>query len=245
MLHEASPYPDPGPSRDNPVERELEDFIYIVSHDMAASVRHVTEFSRLLINDLGDSLTPRQRSFAARVLTTGERSQEMLEQLLAFSRVQQKPLAPAPQDATHQMKIACLKLSSQIHVAHADVRLEPLGTVVADPDLLELVFHHLLDNAIKFSRPGVEPRVDVSVSETSRWWILRIADNGQGVPPEYREKAFRMFQLLHPEGVYPGQGVGLTLCRRIARRHGGDIRFIDQAAGACVEVTLPQAGSVS
>jgi len=245
MLHEASPAPDSRPSHDDAVERELEDFIYIVSHDMAASVRHVTEFSRLLMNDLGDSLTPRQRSFATRVLATGERSQEMLEQLLAFSRVQQKPLSPVLLDADHLMKIACLKLSSQIHVAHADVRISPLGSVFADRDLLELSFHHLLDNGIKFTRPGVEPRLDVSASETGRSWILRVSDNGQGVPPEYREKVFRMFQRLHPEGAYPGQGVGLPLCRRIARRLGGDIRFIDQTVGACVEMTLPRTGSLS
>lgn len=226
----------------NPVEAELADLSYMVSHDLAAAVRHVSEFSRMLLNDLGGTLTPRQERYAERVQAAGGRCQRMLEQLLVFSRAQQKELACVPHDPALLVRMAMLQLSEEIHHAKAKISISPLDEVFADPDLMLLVIRHLLDNAIKFHRPDEEPQIAVISAPTRNAWTLRLSDNGIGVAPEYREKAFRMFQRLNPETAFPGLGVGLALCRRIARRHGGEARFIDQSKGACVEVTIPHPG---
>jgi light-regulated signal transduction histidine kinase (bacteriophytochrome) len=224
------------------VEQELQDFSYMVSHDLAASFRHVSEFSRLLLKDLGDNLTPKQQGYAKRVQFASGRCQAMMEQLLIFSRAQQRPLALARQDATLMMRIAAMQLSEEVHAAGAEVAIAPLGEVYADADLLSLAFRHLLDNAVKFRRPGVTPRVEISAAPVGLDWVLRVSDNGLGVAAEYREKAFRMFQRLQSEDAYPGVGAGLALVRRIARRHGGEARFVDQAEGACVEMVISSAG---
>jgi light-regulated signal transduction histidine kinase (bacteriophytochrome) len=229
---------------DDAVEQEFNDFAYIVSHDLAASFRHVSEFSRLLLGDLGPDLSVRQQRYAQRIQATTDECQAMMEQLLAYSRVLHKPLALAPVDATHLMRLAAMQQGAAIRQAGAEVVIESLGEVHADPDLLAQTFSRLLDNAVKFARPGVAPRVGVSAAHTHERWTLRVRDNGVGLEPQFWEKAFRMFQRLHARDVYPGVGAGLPICRRIARRHGGDVCFVDQPQGACIELTLPSGRAV-
>lgn len=233
----------PGQTHDRvaDAERELQDFSYIVSHDLAASCRHVAEFSRLLMGDLGEGLTGRQQAYAVRISMATDKCQAMMEQLLLFSRVQQTPLDRVCQDADPILQLARLQLAAEIAAAGAEISVGPLGEVYADPALLALTFRHLLDNAIKFRRPNTRPRIAVEATQDETVWRMRITDNGVAVEPAFRDKAFGMFQRLNGEGAYPGVGAGLAICRRIARRHGGDVRFLDCADGACIELALPRA----
>ena len=224
------------------VEQELQNFSYIVSHDLAASLRHMSEFSRLLVGDLGEDLTDRQRAFAERIAEANEKCQLMMEQLLAFSRLQQKPLERVRQDATPALQFAALKLDGALKINHAELSIEPLGEVFADQILFGQVLHHLLDNAIKFHKPNVPPRITVKPAHDGLFWRARFIDNGVGVEPTHRDKAFWMFHRLHPEGAHLGVGAGLAICRRIARRHGGEVEFLDCDDGACVELSLPRQG---
>jgi hypothetical protein len=225
------------------VEQELREFSYIVSHDLGASFRHLSEFARLLLGELGETLTDRQQAHAEHIRAASAKCQWMMEQLLAFSRLQQKTLERATQDATGIMNLAAMQLADEIEIAEAEVSIDSLGEVDADPALLILAFVHLLDNAIKFRRPDTRPRITIQAAHDDRTWRLQITDNGIGVEPLYRNKAFWMFHRLHGEDAYPGVGAGLALCRRIARRHGGEVKFLDCAEGACVELALPHAES--
>jgi light-regulated signal transduction histidine kinase (bacteriophytochrome) len=225
-------------------EWELQEFSYIVSHDLAASFRHVAEFSRLLVGEFGEGLTAPQQAYAARVSAATAKCQLMMEQLLIFSRVQQKSLENGRHDAALMMELALSHLAPEVRAAGAEVLIEPLGEIEADPELLTVIFQSLLDNAIKFHRTDVRPRIAVQSAHDDVFWRVRIIDNGMGIEPVYREKAFRMFHRLNGEDAYPGVGAGLAICRRIARRHGGDLRFLDCADGACVELALPQATSL-
>jgi two-component system, chemotaxis family, CheB/CheR fusion protein len=227
------------------VEQELQEFSYIVSHDLAASFRHVAEFSRLLMGEMGPSLTRQQQAHADHISNATAKCQSMMEELLAYSRVQQKTLERVRLDATPVARLALMQLDAQLQEAHAEISVGPLGHVYADPDLLALAFHHLLDNAIKFRGHGVHPKVTLEAVQDGAVWRMRITDNGLGVEPAYRDKAFGMFQRLNREDAYPGVGAGLAICRRIARRHGGDIRFIDCVEGSCVELALPDVEAFS
>ena len=221
------------------LELELQAFSYIVSHDLAASFRHVSEFSRLLVAEFGAELTGPQQAYATRVKASTETCQQMMEQLLVFSRVQQRIMEPAYKDATPAMELARLHLAKEIEAAGAVVSIEPLGAVNGDPFLLDIVFRALLENAVKFRRPGVAPEIRVWATHDLLSWRLRIADNGIGVDPAYQEKAFRMFHRLNGESTFPGAGAGLAISRRIARRHEGDLNFVNCARGACIELSLP------
>jgi light-regulated signal transduction histidine kinase (bacteriophytochrome) len=223
------------------VEQELHDFSYIVSHDLAASFRHASEFSRLLLGDLDHDLTARQHAYAEHIQRANANCQAMIEQLLVYSRAQQKPLKLALEGATPTMQFALLKLVSAMEASCAEVSIEPLGDACADRMLIGQAFQHLLDNAIKFRRAGVRPQVSVTPAHSEAAWRVRVRDNGIGVDPDHRERAFRMFQRLNGEAAYPGVGAGLAISRRIARRHGGDVAFLDcDPPGACVELWLPQ-----
>jgi light-regulated signal transduction histidine kinase (bacteriophytochrome) len=227
------------------VEGELKEFSYIVSHDLAASFRHLAGFSQLLLGDLGESLSTRQQGHADHIRAASDKCLAMMEQLLVFSRVQQKTLLRVRRDATPAMRLALLHLARELREAGAEILLEPLGEVYADQDLLALAFHCLLDNAIKFRQPGVAPRITVRATSDRTFWRLRVADNGCGVEPASRERAFRMFERLNAEDAYPGVGAGLAICRRIARRHGGEAMFLDCACGTCVELALPFPGAAA
>lgn len=219
-------------------ERELQEFSYIVSHDLATTCRHVAEFSRLLLGELGENITSRQRAHAERIRAATDKNQLMMEQLLAFSRAQQKTLDKALHDPMPALKTALLQLGLD-EAAGVDLLIEPLGEVYADAELLAPVFHRLLDNAGKFHRPGHRLRIAIQPAHDEKFWRMRIADNGLGVDPAYRDKVFGMFRRLNGEDAYPGVGAGLAICRRIARRHGGEVTFLDCAQGACVELALP------
>lgn len=238
MRASASPASQDG--RSAAAEQELQAFSYMVAHDLGASFRHLAEFSRLLVSDL-ESLTERQQSFADHILGAAAKCQAMMDQLLAFSRAQQKVLQIASRDATAVLRLCHLQLSAQALAADAEIVTEPLGAVDADMELLASAMFYLLDNAIKFRQPGVRPRILIQAAHDEAFWRMRIIDNGIGVEPAHRERAFQMFQRLNSEDAYPGIGAGLTICRRIARRHGGEARFLDCEQGACVELALPRA----
>jgi light-regulated signal transduction histidine kinase (bacteriophytochrome) len=220
------------------LEQELQAFSYTVSHDLSACFRHVSEFSRLLLAEMEISGTVRERSHAEYVRATAVKCQLMLDQLLTYSRVQQKPLQPANHDATQSLTLA-IERAPGLRPRDANVSIEPLGEVYADAKLLVMAFEHLIDNAIKFRRSGARPQIAVQPAHDEQAWRVRITDNGLGIDIANREKAFQMFNRLNGEGAFAGVGAGLAICRRIARRHGGDVRFLDCADGACVELSLP------
>lgn len=220
------------------LEAELKDFSYMVSHDLAASFRHVTEFSRLLTAELGGGLSPRQRAHVEYIQSAAVRCQAMMDGMLTFSQTQQTAIAPTRHDATQTMRLT-MRQQADLETRGAKVTLAPLGEVFADPKLLAIAFGNLLDNAIKFGIPGVKPLVSIEPAHDADAWRVRITDNGTGVDPKQAERAFQMFRRLNGDDAFPGVGVGLAICRRIARRHGGDVRFVECEAGACVELSLP------
>ena len=221
------------------LEQELQAFSYTVSHDLAGCFRHVSQFSRLLLAETEDAGAARRRAHAESVRRAADRCQLMLDQLLVYSRVQQKPLAPMRHDATPSADLAIARLAATETIG-AEVSIEPLGEVWADATLLRLALEHLIDNAIKFRRPGARPRVAIRPAHDARTWRVRIRDDGLGVDPRRREQAFQMFRRLNGEDDFAGVGAGLAICRRIARRHGGDACFVDCDAGACVQLSLPR-----
>jgi light-regulated signal transduction histidine kinase (bacteriophytochrome) len=226
--------------RTEALEAELRDFSYMVSHDLAASFRHVSEFSRLLTADLDDGLSPRQRAHVEYIQSAAIRCQAMMDGMLTFSQTQQKAIAPTHHDATLTMRLAMRQLAN-LETSGAEVTLAPLGEVFADAKLLAIAFGSLLDNAIKFGVPGVRPLVRIEAAHDIDAWRVRVTDNGVGVDPKQAERAFQMFRRLNGEDAFAGVGAGLAICRRIARRHGGDVRFADCSKGACVELSLPNA----
>jgi signal transduction histidine kinase len=115
-----------------------------------------------------------------------------------------------------------------------------LPRISGDETQLLQLFQNLLGNALKFARPGVTPRIHLSGEQRDGFWEFRVEDNGIGIPAEYRERIFGMFQRLHARDEYPGTGIGLTICRTVVERHGGRIWAEDAAgSGTTFRFTLP------
>ena len=151
-------------------EEELQSFSYIVSHDLAASLRHISEFSRLLLGELPEDLTPRQQAHATHIRAATDNCQAMMEQLLTYSRVQQKTLDKVWQDANASFDLPILQLTARTAPEGVDLSIEPLGEVCADTGLLVLAFEILMDNAAKFRRPDVRPRITVRPAHDELMW---------------------------------------------------------------------------
>lgn len=224
------------------IERELTEFSYIVSHDLAAPCRHLSHFSQLLLRDMGPKLTDSQRIYGNQIQAAGERCQVMLEQLLLFSRAQTCQLTRGTHDAAGLARAALLQLSHDVHEANAEVSIGAMGTVYGDGNLLTSVFKELILNGIRFREPGRPCGLRVFAEAGRDRWVGCFVDNGIGLAESYHEKAFRMFWRLNVEGSAQGVGAGLAICRRIVRRHGGEVQFRPSGAdGTCVEVVLPAA----
>jgi light-regulated signal transduction histidine kinase (bacteriophytochrome) len=165
--------------------------------------------------------------------------QELINDLLAFSRVGRSGARMEPVDCGALVQRAEANLATAIEESGAQVRAGPLPRVLGDPSLLGVVFQNLIANALKY-RGEAAPVVELAARRDGDMWELCCSDNGIGIPQEFAERIFVLFQRLHGRGDYEGTGIGLAMCRKIVEHHGGHI-WLDPApgSGATFRFTLP------
>jgi PAS domain S-box-containing protein len=220
--------------------QELEEFAYVISHDLQEPVRTVKGFLDLLERRYAEGLDEQAKSFIDYAVDGAERMQEMIGALLDLSRVgtQGEPLIPIDVEAV--LERALKMLDRSIAESGARVTHDPLPVVQGDGVQLAQVFQNLIANAIKFRRADEAPQVHVSATREGDLWRFSVADNGIGIPADQRERIFQIFHRLHTREEYPGTGIGLALCRRIVERHGGRIWVESEPGeGATFYFTLP------
>lgn len=216
--------------------RELEAFSYSVSHDLREPLRAMSGFSRALMQDFNDSLPPEAQRYLGAVVGAAARMGQLIDALLAFSRLAKTPLKRRPVD-TSDLVAQCLL---ELNAGQAQVEVAPLASCQADPVLLRQVFMNLLGNALKYSRHRAPPRVEVESHRDERGKVVfSVRDNGTGFDMKYAPKLFGVFQRLHRQEEFEGTGVGLAIVQRIVTRHGGRI-WVDAAPdrGATFSFTL-------
>lgn len=201
---------------------ELEQFAYVASHDLKEPLRMVTSFSQLLAQRYRGKLDPDADEFIGYIVEGAHRMDALINDLLDFSRVasQRKPFALT--DMNRVVEKVIHDLSVTIREEGAKVEVGPLPTVMADNSQMTQLFQNLMANAIKFH--GNDPiRIEIRAEKLGGEYTFFIRDNGIGIPPEYFEKIFGMFQRLHANEQFAGTGIGLAICRRIVEGHGGRI----------------------
>jgi signal transduction histidine kinase len=219
---------------------ELEQFASIASHDLSEPLRKVQMFSKQLQASEADGMSEKGADYVERMIEAGERMQHLIEDLLEFSRVTTRGRPFVPVDLGDAFRDAVSDLEVPRTEAGADVEIGKLPTVEADPLQIRQLAQNLMSNAIKFRKEGVPPVVRVSGEVHSGKARIEIADNGIGFDPRYAMRIFRVFERLHGRSSYPGTGIGLALCRKIAERHGGGIIAESTLGeGATFTVTLP------
>jgi len=202
--------------------RELEQFAYVASHDLQEPLRVVASYTQLLEGQYKGRLGEEADEFLHYIVDGVQRMQQLISDLLSFSRVgnRGKPLRPTDTGVVVERVLA--NLQKAIEETGAAVTHDPLPTVQADETQLVQLFQNLIGNAIKF-RGQQPPRIHVSAEAQDRRWCFSVRDNGIGIEPQYWEQIFAIFQRLHTRKKYPGTGIGLAICKKIVERHGGRI----------------------
>ncbi len=201
---------------------ELEQFAYVASHDLQEPLRMVGNYTQLLARRYKGTMDSDADDFINYAVEGAQRMQELINDLLAFSRVGTRGNEPAATPAETVLEQTLLNLGPAIEEAKAQVTHDPLPTVQADAVQLGQVFQNLIGNALKF-HDGSEPRIHVSAELKDGEWVFSVRDNGIGIGPEYHERIFVIFQRLHGREQYRGTGMGLAICKKIVERHGGRI----------------------
>jgi len=219
--------------------QELEKFAYVASHDLQEPLRMVTSFTRLLDEELADSLTDTSRQYMEFVHDGVGRMRVLIADLLKFSRVGGPTAEHAPIDLGEALQHALANLRGAIDEAGAIVHTDPLPRVCADATEVAQVLQNLVGNALKFRGDDV-PEVRISAERRGGLVCVSVEDNGIGVDMQYAERIFVLFQRLHPRDRYPGTGIGLALCRKIVERYGGAIQVDSKVGeGSTFRFTLP------
>jgi signal transduction histidine kinase len=200
---------------------ELEQFAYVASHDLQEPLRKVASFCQLLQQRYGGRLDERADQYIGFAVDGARRMQDLINDLLAFSRVGRVEQPHVDVDCAELIERVRGDLSRAIEETGATVTVDgALPVVFGDRGLLRLVFQNLIANAIKF-RGAEPPAVVLSATRDGDVWRFACSDNGIGIDPEYAERIFVLFQRLHARAEYEGTGIGLAMCRKIVEYHGG------------------------
>ncbi|MEU0132937.1 ATP-binding protein [Streptomyces sp. NPDC006296] len=228
---------------------ELEQFAYVASHDLQEPLRKVASFCQLLERRYAEQLDDRAKQYISFAVDGANRMQTLIGDLLDFSRVGRLHAEDADVSLEAVLRRTTGSLGLIIEESGAVLTHDPLPVVHGDPTQLGVLLQNLISNAVKFRTPGVVPRIHIAVlePEDAEGGGLRrfaVSDNGIGIGPGYAEKIFVIFQRLHTRETYPGNGIGLALCKKIVEYHGGTIG-LDTAhtPGTRFVFSLPRARS--
>jgi PAS domain S-box-containing protein len=223
--------------------KELEAFSYSVSHDLRAPLRAISGFASILARRYRDGLDEKGRHFVDTIVDSSDHMSVLIDELLDYSRLGRRsvraesvPLGPFVTQlrATFGDRIAAAGATLEV--------VEPLAIPVGDRTLMELILTNLVDNALTYRRPDIAPHVTLSAARHRRTVAVAVADNGIGIPPEYRERIFEVFARLHTDEEYPGTGIGLSIVRKAARLMGSDITVEStEGVGSTFSLDLPAA----
>lgn len=220
---------------------ELERFTYITSHDLKEPLRMVASYVQLLSRRYEGNLDEQADQYIAYAVEGVQRMNSLLDDLLAYSRADAQPPPMEPVDLEEVLDATLARLASPIEANAAQVTTGSLPTVRGNQSQLVHLFQNLIGNALKFKGQD-PPAVEVRAEGEEGVWHIQVIDNGIGVEPEHRERIFEIFKRLNPRERYPGTGVGLAICRKIAERHGGELWVTDRPdgrPGAAFHLTLP------
>ena len=223
--------------------RELEAFSYSVSHDLRAPLRAISGFCGILLEDYAPVLDDEARRLLHVVMSNAARMGGLIEGLLLFARAG-KELAMGPVDLTALARSAADETLQAYPDGSATIEVSPLPVVRGDARALRQVLVNLLGNALKFTRGRRDGLVQVGWGPLGGNAEVFVRDNGVGFDMRYVDKLFGVFQRLHGDGEFDGEGIGLAIVARIVRRHGGDVRAEGvPGMGATFFVTLPLAST--
>ncbi|WP_276256346.1 PAS domain-containing sensor histidine kinase [Halomontanus rarus] len=217
----------------------LQQFAYVASHDLQEPLRMVTSYLRLLERQYSDDLDEDANEFIEFAVDGAERMEAMIEGLLTYSRIETQGQSFDSVDLEAVLDDVLTDLGIRIDETGAEITAESLPTVSGNASQLRQLFQNLLENALQYSGEQ-KPRVSISAMRNEDEWMISVSDEGIGIDQEDADRVFEVFQRLHTHEEYEGTGIGLALCRRIVKRHGGEM-WVDSEPeeGSTFSFTLP------
>lgn len=231
----------------------LQEFAYAASHDLKEPLRKIRTFGERLKASLSDRLTEDEGGLFGRIESAADRMQQLVDDLLEFSHVSNQPRQEEAVDLNEAVKKVLADLEVPIEEKRAQIGLAPLPTVQGNRRQMEQLFHNLLSNALKYSKPDVPPCIAITTRKVSAgeapaepplaegvYHLVEVSDNGIGFEPQYAGRIFEMFQRLHGKAEYAGTGIGLAIARKVVENHQGLIWAEGElGVGAAFKVMLP------
>ncbi len=221
---------------------DLMQFAYVASHDLQEPLRMIGSYTGLLARRYHGQLDEAADRYIRFAVEGANRMQALIQDLLSYSRAGTQDLEKKPVSSEQVVQTALRNLDLAIKESSAVVRYGNLPVVDADETKLVQVMQNLLANALKFRKAQVVPEVSITAQHAGDEWTFAITDNGIGFDPKYCDRIFQIFQRLHGIGKYPGNGIGLAICRRVIEHHGGRLWAESQPeTGSTFFFTLPAA----
>jgi PAS domain S-box-containing protein len=226
------------------VNAELEQFAYVASHDLRQPLRMISSYLTLIERKLGPQMTEELQTFFGFATGGAKRMDRLILDLLDYSRTGRRTNPLEPVALTDAVADSLVNLDVAVTEAQATVTVDKDMPVVSG-DHMELVrlFQNLIGNAIKYRAPDRRPMVELGWRDEDGHWTIQVRDNGIGIAPEDRERAFLIFQRLVAKEAYEGTGIGLAVCRKIVENHGGRIWIedgLDGGTSVCFSLPRPE-----
>ena len=222
--------------------RDLEQFAYIASHDLQEPLRKVVSFTQLLNDRYKGRIDEKADRWIGFIVDGASRMQDLIQDLLLYSRVKSQGKEFVPTDFAMVCQIAVANLDAALSEFGGSVMSVDLPTLPADSSQMVRLFQNIIGNAIKY-RSELQPIIEVSAKPENGDWVFTVRDNGIGIDPKNSQRIFDMFQRLHSRDEYTGTGIGLAVCKKIVERHGGTIRVISEVGkGSTFKFTIPKNG---
>ncbi len=219
---------------------ELERFACVASHDLQEPLRVVSGYVHLLAKRHGNQLDAEAVEFITFATNAVKRMQELIDDLLTYSRVGRGLADPEAVDTEECVEYSLQNLRRTIEDAQARIVRGPLPHVPGARSELTQLFQNLIGNAVKY-RGDRPPRIEINARADGQFWLFSVRDNGIGIEPQYYERIFDLFQRLHHSDEYQGTGIGLALCKKIVEQYGGRIWVESEPEqGSTFLFTLPK-----
>jgi len=223
------------------VNTELEAFSHSVSHDLRAPLRHINGFAEILKEEFGDQLPEKARSYLNVIEDAAKKMNRLIDDLLNLSRTNRTELKKSAVKMKQVLDEAISEVGLLLENRTVDFQISELPEVIGDYNLLRMVWINLLDNAIKYTRPRKKAVIKIDCKKEKKEYIFCIRDNGVGFDMQYADKLFGVFQRLHAEDEFEGNGIGLSNVRRIiSRHHGRTWAEAELDKGAAFYFSLPE-----
>ena len=208
---------------------------------MRAPIRAINGFTQILTERCGANLSPEGLECLKKVQYASTRMDVLIQDLLTYARTGRGAVRAIPVPLPPLIREIECTFGERLAATHTRFEVaQPLATPLGDPTLIEQILANLMDNALKYRRRDALPEIRLSSSATAEHVLIQLADNGIGMPAEYQEKIFQVFQRLHHEHEYPGTGIGLAIVAKAARAMGGDVSVESSPGqGSTFSIRLP------